>query len=47
MRLACLDMADARALKEIKAKSPLPLIVDIHFNHNLAVYCAELSMACV
>ncbi|EIJ4041093.1 flavodoxin-dependent (E)-4-hydroxy-3-methylbut-2-enyl-diphosphate synthase [Campylobacter jejuni] len=41
VRLACLDMADARALKEIKAKSPLPLIVDIHFNHNLAVYCAE------
>lgn len=41
VRLACLDMADARALKEIKAQSPLPLVVDIHFNHNLAVFCAE------
>lgn len=41
VRLACLDMADARALKEIKAQSPLPLVVDIHFNHKLAVYCAE------
>ncbi|WP_158667427.1 flavodoxin-dependent (E)-4-hydroxy-3-methylbut-2-enyl-diphosphate synthase, partial [Campylobacter jejuni] len=28
VRLACLDMADARALQEIKAKRPLPLIVD-------------------
>ncbi|MEB2801642.1 flavodoxin-dependent (E)-4-hydroxy-3-methylbut-2-enyl-diphosphate synthase [Campylobacter upsaliensis] len=41
VRLACLDMADARALKEIKAKSPLPLIVDIHFNYKLALFCAE------
>lgn len=41
VRLACLDMADARALKVIKAQSPLPLIVDIHFNHKLAVFCAE------
>lgn len=41
VRLACLDMQDARALKEIKKQSPLPLIVDIHFNHNLAVFCAE------
>ena len=41
VRLACLDMADARALREIKSKSALPLIVDIHFNHKLAVFCAE------
>ncbi len=41
VRLACLDMNDARALKEIKAKSPLPLIVDIHFNHKLAIFCAQ------
>ena len=41
VRLACLDMADARALKEIKAQSPLPLVVDIHFNHKLAIFCAE------
>ena len=40
-RLACLDMTDARALREIKAASPLPLVVDIHFNHKLAVFCAE------
>ena len=41
VRLACLDIKDARALKEIKKQSPLPLIVDIHFNHKLAVFCAE------
>ncbi|MBK1964433.1 flavodoxin-dependent (E)-4-hydroxy-3-methylbut-2-enyl-diphosphate synthase [Campylobacter novaezeelandiae] len=41
VRLACLDMIDARALKEIKQKSPLPLIVDIHFNYKLAIFCAE------
>ncbi|WP_281526667.1 flavodoxin-dependent (E)-4-hydroxy-3-methylbut-2-enyl-diphosphate synthase, partial [Campylobacter avium] len=45
VRLACLDMTDARALKEIKKQSPLPLIVDIHFNHNLAVFCAEFMDA--
>ncbi|MBZ7987716.1 flavodoxin-dependent (E)-4-hydroxy-3-methylbut-2-enyl-diphosphate synthase [Campylobacter canadensis] len=41
VRLACLDIKDARALRQIKEQSPLPLIVDIHFNHNLALYCAE------
>lgn len=41
VRLACLDIKDARALKEIKKQSPLPLIVDIHFNYKLAVFCAE------
>lgn len=41
VRLACLDIIDARALKKIKAQSPLPLVVDIHFNYKLAVFCAD------
>lgn len=41
VRIACLDKADARALRLIKEQSPLPIIVDIHFNHNLAVICSE------
>ncbi|MBT0880716.1 MULTISPECIES: flavodoxin-dependent (E)-4-hydroxy-3-methylbut-2-enyl-diphosphate synthase [unclassified Campylobacter] len=41
VRVACLDIKDARALAELKKQSPLPLIVDIHFNHKLALYCAE------
>lgn len=41
VRLACLNQKDAEALKQIKKQSPLPLIVDIHFNHKLAVFCAD------
>jgi (E)-4-hydroxy-3-methylbut-2-enyl-diphosphate synthase len=41
VRVAVPDMQDALALKEIKAKTNLPLIADIHFNYRLALEAAK------
>jgi (E)-4-hydroxy-3-methylbut-2-enyl-diphosphate synthase len=41
VRLAIPDQKAARAFKEIKAASPVPLIADIHFNHRLALAALE------
>lgn len=40
VRCAVLDIDDAKALKEIKKQSPLPIISDIHFNYKLALEVA-------
>ena len=37
VRLAVPDVASAEALKEIVPASPVPLVADIHFNHDLAL----------
>ena len=42
VRVAVLDEEDAKALKEIKEKSPLPIIADIHFNYRLGLKAAEV-----
>jgi len=41
VRLAVPDLKAARAFKEIKRESPVPLIADIHFNHRLALAALE------
>jgi (E)-4-hydroxy-3-methylbut-2-enyl-diphosphate synthase len=41
VRLAIPDQKAARAFREIKAESPVPLIADIHFNHRLALAALE------
>ncbi|MDP2905197.1 MAG: flavodoxin-dependent (E)-4-hydroxy-3-methylbut-2-enyl-diphosphate synthase [Candidatus Omnitrophota bacterium] len=41
VRLAVKDDVDAAALKEIKKKSCLPLVADIHFNWRLAIKAIE------
>ncbi len=41
VRVAVLDEDDASSLKEIVAKSPLPIIADIHFNYKLGLIAAE------
>jgi len=41
VRLAVPDLKAARAFREIKAQSPVPLIADIHFNHRLALAALE------
>lgn len=46
VRVSVPTKKDAEALKEIKAKSPLPIVADIHFNHNLALIAAE-SVDCI
>jgi (E)-4-hydroxy-3-methylbut-2-enyl-diphosphate synthase len=37
IRLAVPDMKAAKALKEIVNRSPIPIIADIHFDHQLAI----------
>ncbi|WP_243310062.1 flavodoxin-dependent (E)-4-hydroxy-3-methylbut-2-enyl-diphosphate synthase [Fundidesulfovibrio agrisoli] len=44
VRLAVLDEDAARALKAIKAASPVPLIADIHFDHRLALASLEAGV---
>lgn len=41
IRLAVPDAAAAEALGRIKARTRLPLIADIHFDHRLALLCLE------
>ena len=41
VRLAILNPEAADAIKDIKKKSPLPLIADIHFDYRLAIKCIE------
>lgn len=41
VRVAVPDMEAARALKSIKAGSPIPLIADVHFDHRLALASLE------
>ena len=37
VRIAIKDMASARAIKEIKKKTDIPLVADIHFNYRFAL----------
>lgn len=41
VRVAIPDAAAADAFRKIRQKSPLPVIADIHFDHRLAIACAE------
>lgn len=41
VRLAVLNMNDALAIKEIKAKVNVPLVADIHFDYRLALQAIE------
>lgn len=37
IRVACLDMEDAKAIKEIKKSIHIPIVADIHFDYKLAL----------
>lgn len=37
IRVACLDMEDAKAIKEIKKHIHIPIVADIHFDYKLAL----------
>jgi (E)-4-hydroxy-3-methylbut-2-enyl-diphosphate synthase len=41
VRVAVPDEEAARAIREIKAQIPIPLVADIHFDHRLALIAAE------
>ena len=37
VRVACLDLEDAKAIKEIKSKINIPIVADIHFDYRIAL----------
>lgn len=41
VRLAVPDMRSAQAISQIKEQVDVPLVADIHFDHRLALECAE------
>ncbi len=41
MRLSCLDMEDALSFKEIKKRTSIPLVADIHFDYRFALAAIE------
>ncbi len=41
IRVACLDIEDAKAIKEIKRKIHIPIIADIHFDYKIALKAIE------
>jgi len=41
VRCAVFDKEDTVALREVVARSPLPVVADIHFNHNYALIVSE------
>ncbi|TGY65655.1 flavodoxin-dependent (E)-4-hydroxy-3-methylbut-2-enyl-diphosphate synthase [Dubosiella muris] len=41
IRVSCMDMEDAKAIKTIKEHIHIPLVADIHFDYKLALACIE------
>ena len=41
IRVSCMDMQDAQAIKEIKKHIHIPIVADIHFDYRLALACIE------
>ena len=37
IRVACLDIEDAKAIKEIKKQIHIPIVADIHFDYRIAL----------
>ena len=44
IRVACLDIEDAKAIKEIKAKIHIPIVADIHFDYKIALAAIEAGV---
>ena len=41
IRVACLDMDDAKAIKKIKTQIHIPIVADIHFDYKIAICAIE------
>lgn len=41
VRVACLDIDDAKAIKKIKEKIHIPIVADIHFDYKIALEAIE------
>ena len=44
IRVACLDLEDAKAIKEIKEKIHIPIVADIHFDYRIALEAIEAGV---
>ena len=44
IRVACLDLEDAAAIKEIKKKIHIPIVADIHFDYKIALEAAKAGV---
>ncbi len=47
VRISTPDEAATRALREIVAESPVPIVADIHFHYQRAIEAAEAGAACL
>ncbi len=47
VRVSTPDQASTRALREICAESPVPIVADIHFHYKRAIEAAEAGAACL
>lgn len=41
IRVACLDMEDAKAIRQIKERIHIPIVADIHFDYKIALQAIE------
>lgn len=44
IRVACLDIEDAKAIKEIKKQIHIPIVADIHFDYKIALEAIEAGV---
>lgn len=44
IRVACLDVEDAKAIKDIKARIHIPIVADIHFDYKIALAAIEAGV---
>ena len=47
VRVAVPDLRAAEALREIRRRTPMPLVADIHFDHRLALLAADAGVDCL
>jgi len=45
VRVTCQDVRDAAALPQIVARSPVPIVADVHFDHRMALAAIEAGVA--
>lgn len=44
IRVACLDVEDAKAIKEIKKQISIPIVADIHYDYRIALQAIEAGV---
>lgn len=44
IRVACFDIEDAKAIKEIKKQIHIPIVADIHFDYKIAIEAIEAGI---